>query len=194
MENLIDWIIDMLSIDGINSKNIVKMTLEELTIDDWYSLKDACNDKIKECREQGFTPESNANILLLRSYQSDAYQCTLLAREIELLSNFVKGPSYSGMPISSSYGNSVEKQHIKLIGAKHELENLLNVRAEKLARCLKLIDGISDNRGKYIVSGLYLEGKTLVQIMREAPFELCYRQFRRIRNAALEEIRKMEVG
>ena len=195
MENLIDWIIGMLSIDGINSKSIVKSTLEELSIDDWYNLRDACNDRIVEYRKQGFVPESNPNILLLRSYQADVYQCSVLSREMEFLSNFVKSPNYDGMPIAPSRSNNpIEEQHIKLIDAKHKLEKLLAQKTEKLGRCLKLIESVSDSRGRYILTGIFLDNKNLVQIMRDAPFELCYKQLKRIKKAALEEVRKLEVG
>ncbi|MGM9969806.1 MAG: hypothetical protein ACI35S_05355 [Anaeroplasma sp.] len=195
MENLIDWIIGALSIDGINSKGLVKATLEDMTIDDWYALRNACNDKIASFKSQGFLPESNPNILTLKSYQADAYQCELLNREIELLSNFVKGPNYSGMPIApSKCSNPVEQQHINLIGAKHKLEKLLTQKADKLSKCLKIIDGISDSRGKYIISSIFLDNKDLTQVMIDAPFDLCYRQLIRIKKAALDEIRKMEVG
>ena len=194
MNNLIDWIISILSIDGINSKGIVRTTLEEMSLDDWYTLRDGCNSKIEEMKMQGYHTESNPNVLILRSYQNDIYQCTLLSREITLLSNFVKGQSFDGMPIAPSCGNSVEAQHIKLLEAKHNLEELLIQRTAKLEKCLDLIEKVADPRGRYILTGLYLEGKDLVQVMREAPFELCYKQFCRIKYAALDEIRKIEVN
>lgn len=192
MENLIDWIIDMLSRDGINSKGLVKTTLEEMTLDDWYILRDTCNDKIVEARRQGHEPESNKNVLLLKSYQSDVYQCSLLKREIEGLSNFVKSPNYDGMPFNPSNGNSVEKQHIELIGAKHKLEKLLLEKSRKLVKCLKLIDIVNDDRSRYILTGIFIENKNLYQIMSSAPFELSYKQICRLKKAGLDQIRKFK--
>ena len=191
MENLIDWVINTLSVDGVNSKGLVKSTLEEMDIDDWYALKNACSKKICDLRDQGYAPESNPNIMLLKSYQSDVYQCQVLNREIESLSIFVKGPNYSGMPFAPSSGNTVEQQHINLIDAKHKLEILLAKKAEKLAQCLSLIESVSDSRGRYILTGIFLENKNLYQIMINAPFDLSYKQMLRTKKAALEEIRNL---
>lgn len=194
MDKLIDWIVNTLSISGINSKSLVKSTLEEMSIDDWYALREECNNKITELKSKGFKPESNPNILLLKSYQSDSYQCKVLQREIDNLSNFVKGPNYSGMPFVASSENTVESQHINLIEAKHNLEMLLSSKGHKLQRCIDIINKVTDPRGIYILTGIFLDNKNLYEIMIEAPFEMSYRQILRVKKAALDEIRKMEVG
>lgn len=194
MENLIDWITTMLSKDGINSKSLVKTALEEMTIDDWYKLRDCCNIKIVELRSKGLKPEDNPNVLLLMSYQSDVYQCELLEREIAVLSNFVQGPNYSGMPFAPpKSSNPVEKQHIKLIDSKHRLETLMELKAHKLEKCINLIDHVDDSRGRYILTAIFLNGKTQFQILDEAPFNISYRQLYRIKKSALDQIRKIEV-
>lgn len=195
MQNLIEWIIEMLSKDGINSKGIVKTTLEEMTIDDWYHLRNSCNEEISNLRSKGFKPEDNPSILLLKSYQSDVYQCSLLQREIDVLSNFVKAPSYDGMPFTPpKCNNPVEEQHIRLIEAKHNLEHLLAAKGYKLQKCINLINSVSDSRGRYILTGIFLDNKNLYQIMRDAPFELSYKQICRIKKASLDEIRRMQGG
>ncbi len=194
MDKLIDWIVNTLSISGINSKSLVKSTLEEMSIDDWYALREECNDKITELKNKGFKPETNPNILLLKSYQSESYQCKVLNREIENLSNFVKGPNYSGMPFAPSSDNTIETQHISLIEARHKLEKLLGSKGCKLQKCIDVINKVSDPRGRYILTGIFLDNKNLYEIMIEAPFEMSYRQILRVKRAALDEIRKMEVG
>lgn len=195
MEKLIDWIIETLSKDGINSKNLVKTTLEEMTIDDWYELRNEANSKIVDLRSKGHKPESNPNIMLLKSYQTEVYQCQLLQREIDVLSNFVKGAGITGMPyVSPKVANPVEHQHIRLLDAQHKLENLLETRGYNLERCMKLLEHVKDPRGKYILTSIFLEGKTQYQIQEEAPFELSYKQLYRLKKAALDDIRKIQQG
>lgn len=192
MRNIIEWVIDTLAIDGINSKSLVRTTLEEMSIDDWYDLRDECNNKIQDLRSKGFKPEDDPNILLLRSYKSDMYQCNILQREIDILSNFVKGPNYDGMPLTpSKVNNPVEQQHISLIDAKHRLEKILANKSQKLERCLDLINTVNDSRSRFILVGIFLDNKTLYQIMEEAPFDLSYKQICRLKKAGLDEIRKL---
>lgn len=192
MEKLIEWIIEMLSKDGINSKALVKAELESMTIDDWSTLRDECNEKIVDLRSKGYKPEADPNILMLKSYQADVYQCAILQREIDVLSNFVRSPIYTGMPLAPSVSsNPVEQQHIRLIEAKRSLEHLLTSRALKMNRCLEIINLVSDSRGRYILTALYLEGKTLYRTLDEAPFDASYRQMIRIKQRALDEIRHL---
>lgn len=192
MEKLIDWIITTLSKDGINSKDLVKTTLEEMTIDEWYELRNEANLKIVELRSKGFKPENNPNIMLLKSYQTQVHQCKLLQREIDVLSNFVKDSGITGMPhVSPKVANPVEYQHIRLIEAKHKLEGLLCSRGSNLEKCIKLLEHVKDPRGVYILSSIFLEGKTQYQIQEEAPFDLSYKQLYRLKKAALDDIRKL---
>lgn len=192
MEKLIDWIIKTLSKDGINSKNLVKTTLEEMTIDEWYELRNEANSKIAELRSKGYKPENNSNIMLLRSYQTEVYQCQLLQREIEVLSNFAKDANITGMPyVPPKVANPIEMQHIRLIEAKHKLESLLESRGGNLEKCISMLEYVKDPRGKYILTSIFLEGKTQYQIQEEAPFGLSYKQLYRLKKAALDDIRKL---
>ncbi|MCM1130099.1 MAG: hypothetical protein NC310_00350 [Roseburia sp.] len=193
MEKLIDWIIETLSKDGINAKNLVKTTLEEMTIDEWYELRNEANAKIVELRSKGYKPENNPNIMLLKSYQTEVYQCQLLQREIDVLSNFVKDAGITGMPyVPPKAANPVELQHIRLLEAKHKLENLLGSRGCNLEKCMKLLEHVKDPRGKYILTSIFLEGKTQYQIQEAAPFELSYKQLYRLKKVALDDIRKIQ--
>lgn len=146
-----------------------------------------------ELRSKGYKPESNSNIMLLKSYQIDVHQCQLLQKEIDVLSNFVKDSSPSGMPyVQPKVANPVEYQHIRLIEARHKLEGLLGDRGYKLERCMKLLEHVKDPRGKFILTSLFLEGKTQYQIQEQAPFELSYKQLYRLKKAALDDIRKIK--
>lgn len=194
MKKRIEWIIEMLSKEGINSKALIKEELENMTIDDWYTLRDECNEEIISMRNKGFKPEANPNILMLKSYQADVYQCMILQREIEVLSNFVRGPNYSGMPLPPMDSNPVEQQHIRLIEAKRRLEYLLASRGFKIEKCMKVLEKVKDARGKYILTGIFLEGKTLYQIQVEAPFSLSYKQIYRLKKEALDDIRQVKQG
>lgn len=192
MDNLIDWITLTLSKDGINSKELVRSTLDEMTIDDWYVLKYEAQRKIISLKEQGHQPESNANVMMLQGYQYNLHQCEVLQKEIDILASFVKAQGISDMP-SAPYkeANPVEAQHIRLIDAKHKLEKLLATRGADLAKCLELINQVTNTKGRYILTSIFIENKTLYQILESAPFDISYRQIIRLKKAALEEIRKM---
>ncbi|MDE7431508.1 MAG: hypothetical protein K2N34_06310, partial [Lachnospiraceae bacterium] len=186
-------IIETLSKDGINSKNLVKTTLEEMTLDEWYELRNEANARIIDLRSKGHKPESNPNIMLLKSYQTEVHQCQLLQKEIDVLSNFVKGAGITGMPhVPPKVTNPVERQHIRLLDAQHKLEDLLVSRGCNLEKCMKLLEHVKDPRGKYILTSIFLEGKTQYQIQEDAPFDLSYKQLYRLKKAALDDIRKIQ--
>ena len=130
---------------------------------------------------------------LLRSYKG-LYIETQRYKDIYLRLNDeigVRGVSYDAQPSGSSKMSQTERDAIKLVEAMTEYLDKFNRATARMVEIEKMIQRVSDPRGRYVLHARYVEQKTIDQICNDEVIDRGRSQVYRYHDQAIEELEQI---